>query len=91
MFGLDKTSLSNNQKQLSNPDIERIVSRSHIRSLTQAEKQAVIQAIRSARDSRGRVSIQKIDDALAGLMRKGTISDIDKAAVLKRCKTHFEK
>lgn len=74
---------------LSHEEIRRLVSRSHVRTLSADEETAVETAISNARHGDGHISLQQMYEALHALERNHQISANDRKGLMHIFEEHF--
>ncbi len=89
MFG--DNSLSKEQRMLSRDEIQDLVSRSVVSSLSREEEISIEEAIDTRRLGDGQISLFQIYEALKNLENKGQISEHDRAAVVRIFTKYFDK
>ena len=90
IFGSTKTSYSS-LYLVSKAQVENLVTKAGILTLTQDEKEDVHRALLKARIGGSKLSLKIIDEVLIKLRSSRKISDNDRKGVLKKFEKHFKK
>lgn len=75
---------------LSHEEVRRLISHTHLPSLSQDQVILVEEAILSQRHE-GKISLNKINEVLGKMVHSYQISEIDRHAVMKVFKNYFSK
>ncbi len=75
---------------LSHEEVRRLISHTHLPSLSQDQVILVEDAVLSHRHE-GRISLNKINEVLGKMVHSYQISEIDRKAVMKVFKNYFSK
>lgn len=81
---------SEEKKECSKERVEKIVSQTSVKSLSEQEQEIIRKTILAARDGQRRISLQKISSILQKLENQHKISKFDHRDVMKQWQQFFE-
>jgi len=91
LFGSSSGKYSQEEKQLSELEIKKLVSHEHVHSLDGAQAGVVEQAIAARRHGDGKISLRPIYETLTTLKNKNQISKYDRDGLMNVFTAYFSK
>jgi hypothetical protein len=88
-FSSPSSKYSQEERQLSELEIKRLVSQASVRTLDSGEAEAVEKAIVVRRHGDGKISLRQIYEALMNLVHAGRISKYDRDGLMRVFGEHF--
>lgn len=91
LFGINQKPASRVRRHLSRANLEQIIRLKTLKSVTLEEKKQIIDALCSACDWHGNISLHHIDETLSTLEQKKHISEHDRRGVREAIEAHFQQ